>query len=170
MRNGALTAIHWQAPEWSKTRSNNRRTPAGNSAHTKSQWHDYDKMNVVISARTLGWWRLSLPSGSRITWAGRPPCSPCWVALFGAVIYVCAVGYIPPVSTLSAAGAGPGAAFLTLWGWCAGSCAAYSQNPTGACVGAGTRQNAPPTGSAGTMQPVASINDPAGTAVTGFFQ
>jgi hypothetical protein len=31
-------------------------------------------------------------------------------------------------------------------------------------------QNAPPTGNAGAMQPAASTNDRADTAVTGFFQ
>lgn len=46
----------------------------------------------------------------------------------------------------------------------------YPRNPTGACLGAGTMQNAPLTGNAGSMQPFASVDDRSGTAVTGFPQ
>ncbi len=47
---------------------------------------------------------------------GTSPGSPCRAVRRGAVIYVCAVGHIPLVATLLAAGASPGVPFLMLWG------------------------------------------------------
>ncbi len=45
-----------------------------------------------------------------------------------------------------------------------------SPESNGCLLGAGTMQNAPLTGNAGSMQPLASADDRSGTAVTGFSQ